>query len=161
MNAKALRQRYQLKTRQALDDRLKALEIKLPKDHRGHRFATSEQIEQLDDLERWLTQGGTLQTYRPANQQLAVLSTAETTNEITKQCFPFTLDLDNPKFLPIMRRLNEIAIAMGEAQKQGGIVGKLKKIKLGSAAAFNFMRLYSMPTVRNDIPETSRLVPAW
>lgn len=83
------------------------------------------------------------------------------TNEITKQCFPFTLDLDNPKFLARLRRLNEIAVAMGDAQQQGGISGKVKKVTLSASAAVNFLRLYMLPTNKNEIPETSRLQPAW
>lgn len=83
MNAKDLRQRYQLKTRQALDDRLKTLGLSLPKDHRGHRFATAAQIEQLDDLQAWLSQGGTLQTYSSTPNQLSVISVADAANEIT------------------------------------------------------------------------------
>lgn len=83
MNAKDLRQRYQLKTRQALDSRLKTLGLNLPKDHRGHRFATPAQIEQLDDLHRWLSQGGTMQNYSPAPAQLSVISVADAAQEIT------------------------------------------------------------------------------
>jgi magnesium-protoporphyrin IX monomethyl ester (oxidative) cyclase len=82
-------------------------------------------------------------------------------NEITKQCFPFTLDLDNPSFIKRLRRLNEITIAMDEANKQGGIMGRAKKAVLGAKAAYNFARLYMLPTVSNEIPETSHLAPAW
>ena len=85
----------------------------------------------------------------------------EITNEISKQCFPLTLDLDNPKFRTRLRRLNEIAVAMQKAEKQGGIVGKAKKAGLMAAAATNFARLYMLPTIKNEIPETSHLVPAW
>jgi magnesium-protoporphyrin IX monomethyl ester (oxidative) cyclase len=85
----------------------------------------------------------------------------EITNEISKQCFPLVLDLENPAFLKRLRRLNEIAIGMGEAQKQGGIIGKLKKARLGVAAGWNFVNLYLLPTKKNEIPETSRLEPIW
>ena len=83
------------------------------------------------------------------------------TNECTKQCFPLVLDIENPTFLTTLRRMNRIAMAMSAAHKQGGIVGRVKKIGLGAAAAANFLRLYTLPTKKNAIPETSRLVPAW
>ncbi|MEO0410340.1 MAG: magnesium-protoporphyrin IX monomethyl ester (oxidative) cyclase [Pseudomonadota bacterium] len=82
-------------------------------------------------------------------------------NEISKQCFPFTLDLDNPKFLQRLRRLNEIAVAMDKATSEGGLLNKVKKASLGAAAAYNFARLYMLPTQSNEMPETSHLVPAW
>jgi len=83
------------------------------------------------------------------------------TNEITKQCFPLTLDLDHPGFLKRLKRLNAIAIKMGEAQARGGIGGKLSKAMLGTAAFYNFARLYMIPAEKNAIPETSRLQPTW
>lgn len=82
-------------------------------------------------------------------------------NEISKQCFPFTLDLDNPKFIQRLRKLNEISVAMQKADSEGGLVNKVKKAALGMSAAYNFGRLYMLPTHSNEIPETSHLVPAW
>lgn len=82
-------------------------------------------------------------------------------NEISKQCFPMTLDLDNPKFRARLRRLNEISVAMGEADREGGLMNKAKKAALGAAAAYNFARLYLLPTQSNEIPATSRLEPIW
>ncbi|MEM9879486.1 MAG: magnesium-protoporphyrin IX monomethyl ester (oxidative) cyclase [Pseudomonadota bacterium] len=82
-------------------------------------------------------------------------------NEISRQCFPFTLDLDNPQFRRRLRRINEISVAMGDASKKGGIFGKVKKAALGVAAAYQFGRLYCIPSNANEIPETSHLVPAW
>jgi len=82
-------------------------------------------------------------------------------NEITKQCFPLLLDLDHPKFLPLLRDLNEIGAKMAAAEKQGGITGKVKKAYYGVRAFGKFARLYMLPTIKNEIPETSRLVPSW
>ncbi len=84
-----------------------------------------------------------------------------TTTEITKQCFPVLLDLDNPKFLEGLRKLNRINIAMGQAAKQGGVGGKLKKFGLGAKAGLTFAGLYFMKTKSNTLPATSRLQPTW
>ena len=84
-----------------------------------------------------------------------------TTNEISKQCFPIVLDIDNPAFRKLMIKLNKISIAMNEAQKRGGVWGKVKKSLLGISAAAAFMKLYMVPVKKNQIPETSRLQPVW
>lgn len=84
-----------------------------------------------------------------------------TTNEISRQCFPVVLDIDNPSFRKIMTRLNEISMAMNEAHQRGGIWGRVKKSILGASAAVNFIRLYMVPVKKNEIPETSRLYPVW
>lgn len=82
-------------------------------------------------------------------------------NEITKQCFPVLLDIDNPKFLKRLTRMNELAIEMDKAHRKGGIVGNIKKATVGARIAANFAGLYFMPTIKNEIPETSRMVPSW
>lgn len=84
-----------------------------------------------------------------------------TTTEITKQCFPVLLDLDNPKFLEGLRKLNRINQAMGKADRAGGLGGKLRKFGLGTSAFLTFAGLYFMKTKPNTIPATSRLQPTW
>jgi magnesium-protoporphyrin IX monomethyl ester (oxidative) cyclase len=83
------------------------------------------------------------------------------TSEITKQIFPVTLDIDHPAFRAGLERLVRIAEGMGRAQKQGGIMGKLKKGAYAAAAAATFARLYLVPTKRNAMPADVRLSPVW
>ncbi len=83
------------------------------------------------------------------------------TSEISKQCFPLTLDLDNPKFRERLRKLNDISIRMAKATEVGGMGGKLRKAGLMAKAFYQFVRLYMLPTEQNTIPETSRLQPVW
>ncbi|MFL5332106.1 MAG: magnesium-protoporphyrin IX monomethyl ester (oxidative) cyclase, partial [Geminicoccaceae bacterium] len=83
------------------------------------------------------------------------------TSEISRQVFPLTVDLDNPAFHPALERLRRISVAMGEAEKQGGLLGKAKKAGLAAAAAMAFARLYVIPAKRNDLPQQVRLSPAW
>jgi magnesium-protoporphyrin IX monomethyl ester (oxidative) cyclase len=83
------------------------------------------------------------------------------TSEITRQVFPLTLDLDNPAFRAGLERLRRISEAMGEAEKRGGAIGGLKRIGLTAAAAVAFVRLYLLPTRRNELPAQVRLAPAW
>jgi magnesium-protoporphyrin IX monomethyl ester (oxidative) cyclase len=85
----------------------------------------------------------------------------EITSEISRQVFPLTLDLDNPAFLAGLERLRRIAEASAAADRQGGIVGRLKKAGLAGAAALAFARLYLLPVKRNELPRQIRLAPAW
>ncbi len=82
------------------------------------------------------------------------------TNDITRQVFPLVLDIDNPRFhrgLEKLRRINEAVAALPAK----GIGTRLKKVGYTIAAASAFLGLYTIPTVENDLPETSRMQPAW
>jgi magnesium-protoporphyrin IX monomethyl ester (oxidative) cyclase len=83
------------------------------------------------------------------------------TSEITKQVFPLTLDIDNPKFHAGLERLRKINVAMGEAEAKGGLMAKVRHKLLAAQAAATFLRLYMMPTKENALPASSRLAPAW
>ncbi len=83
------------------------------------------------------------------------------TSDISRQVFPLTLDLDNPAFHAALERLLRISNRMGAAERQGGVVGKVKKAALTIAAGIGFLRLYLIPAKRNDLPQQVRLAPAW
>jgi magnesium-protoporphyrin IX monomethyl ester (oxidative) cyclase len=83
------------------------------------------------------------------------------TSEISKQVFPFTLDIEKPAFKTGFERMRRISEAMGAAQKQGGVAGRLKKFGLGLAAGAVFLRLYAVRTVPNQVPVSPRLAPVW
>lgn len=82
------------------------------------------------------------------------------TSEISRQVFPLVIDIDNPRFgkgLEKLRRINEAVAALPEK----GIGARLRRFGYGMAAASAFLGLFLIPTVENDLPETSRLQPAW
>mgnify|MGYP005839601513 FL=1 len=83
------------------------------------------------------------------------------TTEICKQVFPVTLDIDNPAFLRGLERMFRITEAMGEARKQAGIGGRLRRFGLGLAAGATFLRLFLLPAKHAPLPEQVRLSPAW
>jgi len=85
----------------------------------------------------------------------------EITNECTKQCFPFTMDLEHPAFLPTLRKINRLAIKIDELNQKGGPISKIKKVGLQAAVFAQFVRLYTIPSKENELPEFSRMVPAW
>ena len=96
--------------------------------------------------------------FEPTAYDLRVL---HITSEITKQIFPFTLDLDDPRFLAGLERLARIGEASAQAKKRGGLVGLVKRAGLGIAGAATFARLYMLPTVGNEVPDDVRLAPTW
>ena len=83
------------------------------------------------------------------------------TSEISKQCFPLEIDLDNPTFIDALRKLNAISARMDAAKRRGGISGAFGKARWGTAAFVQFARIYLMPVKPNTIPDTSRLYPVW
>ncbi len=83
------------------------------------------------------------------------------TSEISKQVFPLTLDIDDPRFRAGLERLRRIAAASAEAAERGGLLNRIRRIGLGAAAALTFARLYTLPTIENEIPQSVRLAPAW
>jgi magnesium-protoporphyrin IX monomethyl ester (oxidative) cyclase len=82
-------------------------------------------------------------------------------SEISKQTFPLTLDIEHPAFRPGLHKLYEIAVASSEAQKQGGISGRVKKTLCSVRAALVFARMYLIPSKPNAMPAEIRLAPIW
>jgi magnesium-protoporphyrin IX monomethyl ester (oxidative) cyclase len=83
------------------------------------------------------------------------------TSEITKQVFPFTLDLDNPAFLAGLERLRTVSEAYHEAAERTGLLSRVRRLALGARAVATFAHLYLLPVRSNTPPASSRLMPAW
>jgi magnesium-protoporphyrin IX monomethyl ester (oxidative) cyclase len=82
-------------------------------------------------------------------------------SEISRQTFPMTVDIDNPKFKQELDRLTEIAKAVEEAGSRPGLMGKLGKSWHSLRAGIVFARLYFMPSKPNALPPEIRLEPVW
>lgn len=83
------------------------------------------------------------------------------TSEISKQVFPLTLDIEDPRFRAGLERLRRIGAATDAAKARGGVIGHVKRLGLAAAGAATFARLYLLPTKPNAIPAQVRLAPAW
>jgi magnesium-protoporphyrin IX monomethyl ester (oxidative) cyclase len=75
-------------------------------------------------------------------------------SDITRQVFPVVLDTDNPKF---RARMSTILDASRKMQGANPFVRTWQRGRIGVALA----GLYLMPTVKNALPVTTRMVPAW
>jgi len=83
------------------------------------------------------------------------------TTDISRQVFPITLNLDDPRLLAGFERLRRIAEASAAAREQGGLLGRVKRLALGLAAGATFVRLYLLPAQRAELPQEIRLAPVW
>jgi magnesium-protoporphyrin IX monomethyl ester (oxidative) cyclase len=83
------------------------------------------------------------------------------TSDISRQTFPLTVDLENPRFKRNLDRLAAIAQASAEAQARGGVIGKLKGAACACAAAAAFAKLLLLPSRPNPLPSDIRLAPVW
>lgn len=83
------------------------------------------------------------------------------TSEISKQVFPLTIDLGNPKFQKLLNRMYENTRALQESREKGGLFGPLKRAALQLSNGFAFARLYLLPVKENTPPKEFRLVPAY
>jgi magnesium-protoporphyrin IX monomethyl ester (oxidative) cyclase len=83
------------------------------------------------------------------------------TSAISRQVFPFTLDIEHPQWLPRLRRLLALQGELDALPASRSPLNLLRKARIGAAAAYQFARLYCLPTVPNDIPSRVRVAPAW
>ena len=83
------------------------------------------------------------------------------TSQISRQAFPFTLDLENPAFQAGLERLRAISCANDALGAGGGIVRTLRRALLACAAASSFVRLFLLPVHHHELPREVRTAPAW
>jgi magnesium-protoporphyrin IX monomethyl ester (oxidative) cyclase len=83
------------------------------------------------------------------------------TSEVSKQVFPLTLDIDDPRFRAGLARLARLAARSEAAKARGGLAGRLMQAGVAVAAAATFARLYLLPVRRHALPEAIRMAPAW
>ena len=83
------------------------------------------------------------------------------TNEISRQVFPVVVDTDNPRLWALFERLYRNTVAIGEAERRGGLLGRLKAAALRVDCGVTFARAYFQRAVPNPLPADVRLQPVW
>ena len=83
------------------------------------------------------------------------------TSELSKQIFPITLDIESPKWQPLLVRLQKANVDLDAARKQGGAVGFVKKLGAQARAATAFVQLLLIPAQSHAVPESTRMEPAY
>jgi magnesium-protoporphyrin IX monomethyl ester (oxidative) cyclase len=83
------------------------------------------------------------------------------TSEIAKQVFPMELDIDHPRWMPNLKRMERAFRKIEAGAKQGGIAGQIAKFAAGTQAAWAFVALYTIPVKKSTPPVSVRLEPAY
>ncbi len=83
------------------------------------------------------------------------------TSEISKQIFPLTLDVDNPKFKKGLDRLSKINVEIAKTKKQKGMMPFMRRMGLSVLASKEFVKLYFIPVVKNELPDRVTVAPSW
>jgi magnesium-protoporphyrin IX monomethyl ester (oxidative) cyclase len=83
------------------------------------------------------------------------------TSEISRQVFPITLDIHHPAWIPTLNRLERANRRIDAARKAGGLSGLVGRLAGSAQAALAFARLLAIPAVRNEVPASPRLQPAY
>ena len=83
------------------------------------------------------------------------------TSVLTGQIFPLMLDIEHPRWQKNLERMQAANVQIARAKKAGGIGGFIGKT-LGSAkAALAFVSLYSIPSIKHDVPDSTVMKPAY
>ena len=83
------------------------------------------------------------------------------TSKLSEQIFPITLDIEHPKWQPTLEKLQRANVDLDAARKQGGFMGFVKKLGAQARAASAFATLYFIPAQKHQVPESTRLEPAY
>ena len=83
------------------------------------------------------------------------------TSDISKQVFPFTINLDDPRLWTGFEKLRMISDEVEELKQKGGFFSMIKRGGLAIAAVTTFVQIYLLHVVPNELPADIRLVPVW
>ncbi len=83
------------------------------------------------------------------------------TSDISKQVFPLTLDIDSPRWMRGLHRLERANTQIARGKKQGGFGGWLTRMGGTARAAVAFIGLYTIPAKKAERPSNPVLVPSY
>ncbi|MCU0688003.1 MAG: magnesium-protoporphyrin IX monomethyl ester (oxidative) cyclase [Polyangiaceae bacterium] len=83
------------------------------------------------------------------------------TSEISKQCFPLTLDTNSPRYRAGLERMRRIGDRAMRAKKRGGLTSLLERPVHAVAGAATFLQLMLVPVIPNELPAQVRVTPRW
>ena len=83
------------------------------------------------------------------------------TSDISKQVFPLTLDIDHPRWRPNLDRMEAASRQVAEGKARGGISGTLSRLAGMAKATYAFAALYTIPAIKNQVPASPVMKPAY
>jgi|SRR5579871_3180917 len=83
------------------------------------------------------------------------------TSEISRQVFPFTLALDDPRFRAGLDQLCRLAARAAAARARGGWLAPVRRAAAAAASGWILAKLYLLPVRSHELPAEVRLEPTW
>ena len=83
------------------------------------------------------------------------------TNDIARQVFPVTIDLENPKVWALFQTMFENTRAMAALGESKGMGARFTRLRLMAANGLAFAKLYLTPARKAALPANVRLEPVW
>ncbi len=83
------------------------------------------------------------------------------TSEISRQVFPLTLDIDHPRWIRGLERLDRANRQIAAAKKRSGMGAKLSQWAGSAKAGAAFLSLLFIPSIPSEVPESTRMEPAY
>jgi len=83
------------------------------------------------------------------------------TSEISRQVFPFTLNLEDPRFRRGLDTLYRLGLANEAARARGGLLGGVRRLAIAARASVTLARLYCLPVKSHELPDSVLAAPAW
>ena len=83
------------------------------------------------------------------------------TSEISKQVYPFTLDIDHPRWQRNLNKMEEASRQIAAAKARGGIEGGVARAAHMTKAGFYFISTLLIPSIPNEVPESPRMEPVY
>ncbi|WP_425099398.1 magnesium-protoporphyrin IX monomethyl ester (oxidative) cyclase [Tropicibacter sp. S64] len=83
------------------------------------------------------------------------------TSELSKQIFPITLDIDHPRWMPGLKRLQKANADLAAAMERTGPAAVAARLSARARAASAFAGLLTIPAVKHRVPANTRMEPCY
>ncbi|MAD95669.1 MAG: magnesium-protoporphyrin IX monomethyl ester (oxidative) cyclase [Rhodobacteraceae bacterium] len=83
------------------------------------------------------------------------------TSEISKQVFPFTLDINHKRWRPNLDRMEKASVQIAKAKERGGFIGMMSRMTGMAKAGIAFISVLTIPSIPNDVPNSPVMVPTY
>ncbi|HAD28006.1 MAG TPA: magnesium-protoporphyrin IX monomethyl ester (oxidative) cyclase [Rhodobacteraceae bacterium] len=83
------------------------------------------------------------------------------TSEISKQVFPFTLDINHRRWRPNLDRMEKASVQIAKAKERSGIIGLVSRLTGMAKAGIAFASILTIPSIPNDVPDSPVMVPSY
>jgi len=83
------------------------------------------------------------------------------TSELSRQIFPITLDIDNPRWIRNLKKMHQANLDLAEAENMTGLSAIVTRLGARLNAGLAFVSLMTIPAKSNTVPASTRLEPVY